>query len=62
VVIPAGRRGVAVQIPIVGNTLPEPTVDKVYKVFVVDPTNAVIGQDFAHITVHHDGQTPSSGT
>jgi dienelactone hydrolase len=62
VVIPPGQREVAVQIPIIGNTTPEATIDKVYKIFVVDPTNAVIGQNFAHITVHDDDQTPSSGT
>jgi hypothetical protein len=62
VVIPPGQREVAVRIPIIGNTLPEPTADTVYKIFVVDPANAVIGQDFAHITVHDDDQTASSGT
>jgi dienelactone hydrolase len=62
VVFEPGQREVAVQIPVLGTTSPGPTPDTVYKVFVVDPTNAVIGQDFAHITVHHDGQTPSSGT
>jgi hypothetical protein len=51
---------VAVRIPIIGNTSPEPTADTVYKVFVVDPANAVIGQDFAHITVHDDDQTTSA--
>ncbi|MCW2863711.1 MAG: secreted protein [Actinoallomurus sp.] len=60
VVIPPGQREVAVRIPIIGNTLPEPTADTVYKVFVVDPANAVIGQDFAHITVHDDDQATSA--
>jgi hypothetical protein len=45
----------------------EPTTplaaDAVYKVFVVDPTNAVVGQDFAHIVVHDDNEAaPPSGT
>jgi hypothetical protein len=33
----------------------------VYKVFVVDPTDAVIGQKFAHIIMHDDDQSASSG-
>jgi hypothetical protein len=58
VVIPPGRRTVAVSVPILGNTTPAATADTVYKVFVVDPANAVIGQDFAHITVHDDDPAP----
>jgi hypothetical protein len=54
VVIEPGQREVAVRIPVRGDTVPAPTTDTVYKVFVVDPTNAVVGQDFAHITVHDD--------
>jgi hypothetical protein len=61
VVIPAGRRSVRVSIPVVGDTVAEPLADTVYKVFVVDPANAVIGQDFAHITVHDDDQPTPSG-
>jgi hypothetical protein len=62
VVIPPGHREVAVRIPVIGDTSPEPTADTVYKVFVVDPAGAVIGQDFAHITVHDDEQpTPATG-
>jgi dienelactone hydrolase len=61
VVIPPGRRTVAVSIPIVGNTTPAATVDTVYKVFVLDPVNAVVGQDFAHLTVHDDDPVPPPG-
>jgi dienelactone hydrolase len=61
VVIPPRQREVAVRIPVVGDTIQEPTADTVYKVFVVDPTNAVIGQNFAHIIVHDDDQSASSG-
>jgi dienelactone hydrolase len=58
VVIPPGKSTVQVQIPVLGNTSTEPAVDTVYKVFVSDPTNAVIGQDFAHVTVHDDDVAP----
>ena len=54
-----GQSEVAVRILVIGNTSPEPTAATVHKVFVLDPANAVIGQDFAHITVHDDDQTPS---
>jgi hypothetical protein len=54
VVIPPGQRRFDVRIPVLGNTITEPTVDTIYKVFVTDPANAVIGQDFAHLTVHDD--------
>lgn len=56
VVIPPGRLTAAVKIPIVGDTVAEPDADTVYKVFVVDPAGAVIGQDFAHLVVHDDDQ------
>jgi hypothetical protein len=58
VVIPPLRRTVAVTVPIVGNTTPAATVDTVYKVFVVNPVNAVVGQDFARVTVHDDDPVP----
>ncbi|MCO5997255.1 hypothetical protein [Actinoallomurus rhizosphaericola] len=54
VVIEPGRTEVAVKVPVQGDTVPETTTDTVYKVFVVAPVNAVVGQDFAHITVHDD--------
>ncbi|GAA4615107.1 hypothetical protein GCM10023195_66340 [Actinoallomurus liliacearum] len=54
VVIEPGRREVAVRIPVNGDTVPAATTDTVYKVFVVDPTDAVVGQNFAHLTVHDD--------
>jgi hypothetical protein len=62
VVIPAGKLEVTVSIPVIGNTTHEALADTVYKVFVVDPTNAVIGQDFAHITVHDDDPAVLTGT
>jgi dienelactone hydrolase len=62
VVIPPGKTEVTVSIPVIGNTTPAAQVDTVYKVFVVDPTNAVIGQDFAHITVHDDDPAVLTGT
>jgi hypothetical protein len=58
VVIPPLRRTVAVSVPIVGNTTAAATVDTSYKVFVVNPVNAVVGQDFARITVHDDDPVP----
>jgi hypothetical protein len=58
VVIPPLRRTVAVSVPIAGNTTAAATVDTSYKVFVVDPVNAVVGQDFARITVHDDDPVP----
>jgi dienelactone hydrolase len=61
IVIEPGQREVAVRIPVKGDTVPAPTTDTVYKVFVVDPTNAVVGQDFAHITVHDDDPGAPSG-
>jgi hypothetical protein len=56
VVIPAGRLTAQVQILVLGDTVAEPAADTVYKVFVLDPTNAVVGQDFAHLVVHDDDQ------
>jgi hypothetical protein len=58
VVIPPGRRRAEVRIPVLGNTVTEPAADTVYKVFVSDPSNAVIGQDFAHLTIHDDEAPP----
>jgi hypothetical protein len=57
VTIPARRRSVSVSVPVIGNTTPATTVDKFSKVFVVDPANAVVGQDFARIVVHGDDGT-----
>jgi dienelactone hydrolase len=54
VVIPAGQLTAAVRIPILGDTVAEPSADTVYKVFVLDPVNAVVGQDYAHLVVHDD--------
>ncbi|MCO5967521.1 hypothetical protein [Actinoallomurus soli] len=54
VVIEPGRTEAAVGVPVQGDTVSEATTDTVYKVFVVAPVNAVVGQDFAHITVHDD--------
>lgn len=54
VTIPARRRSVSVSVPVIGNTTPATTVDNFYKVFVVNPVNAVVGQDFARIVVHDD--------
>jgi hypothetical protein len=56
VVIPAGQLTAAVRIPVIGDTTVEPSADTVYEVFVLDPTNAVVGQDFAHLVVHDDDQ------
>ena len=62
VVIPRGRLSVAVSVPVIGDTTTEATPDTVYKVFVLDPVNAVVGQDFAHITVHDDEAVPAERT
>jgi hypothetical protein len=63
VVIPPGQRRFDVRIPVLGNTITEPAADTIYKVFVTDPANAVIGQDFAHLTVHDDDvAAPRTGT
>ncbi|GAB2969806.1 hypothetical protein LWP59_14400 [Amycolatopsis acidiphila] len=57
VVIPPGRLTAQVRIPLI-DTVTEATADTVYKVFVVAATNAVVGQDFAHLTVHDDEARP----
>ncbi len=54
VVIAAGKRSVAVDVPLDGDTTQQVTADTVYKAFVSAPVGAVVGQDFAHITVHDD--------
>ncbi|MEU0970989.1 hypothetical protein ABZ357_38355 [Streptomyces sp. NPDC005917] len=54
VVIRTGQTSVTVDMPLLGNTTAEPATDTVYKAFVSAPVNAVVGQDFAHITVHDD--------
>jgi hypothetical protein len=44
-----GQTAVQVRIPVTASgTTPG---DTVYNVFVADPTGAVVGQDYAHITV-----------
>lgn len=60
VVIPPGSTSVPVTIPVAAEPSTPPAADTVYKVFVSDPTNAVVGQDFAHITVHDDNQPATS--
>jgi dienelactone hydrolase len=62
VVIPAGRTSVPVRITVAAEPTTPLAADAVYKVFVVDPTNAVVGQDFAHIVVHDDNEPAPSGT
>ncbi|WP_236794592.1 hypothetical protein [Amycolatopsis sp. GM8] len=54
VVIPPGRTSAQVRIPVVDDAVTEPAADTVYKVFAVDPVNAVVGQNFAHLTVRDD--------
>jgi hypothetical protein len=54
VVIPPGSLTTQVRIPIADDAVAEATADSVYEVFVVAPVNAVVGQDFAHLTVHDD--------
>jgi hypothetical protein len=56
VVIPPGRTSVPVRVAVAAEPATPPASDVVYKVFVVDPANAVVGQDFAHITVHDDNE------
>jgi hypothetical protein len=56
VVIPPGRTSVPVRIAVAAQPATPPAADVVYKVFVVDPANAVVGQDFAHLTVHDDNE------
>lgn len=56
VVIPAGALSVQVPVAITGDTTPASAVDSSYKVFVVDPVNAVVGQNFARLVVHDDDQ------
>ncbi|WP_435154624.1 poly(ethylene terephthalate) hydrolase family protein [Amycolatopsis sacchari] len=60
VVVPPGRLSVPVTIPVVGNTVAEANAATAYKVFVVSPVNAVVGQDFAHLTVRDDDQAATA--
>ncbi len=54
VTIPAGAKSATVMIPIDGNKTVQTTPVTSYKVFVVQPINAIIGQEFAHINVTDD--------
>ncbi|MGW3623423.1 poly(ethylene terephthalate) hydrolase family protein [Streptomyces sp. NPDC000880] len=55
VVIPGRKSTATVRIPV--TSVDGEQGDTPYKVFVLDPTNAVVGQDFARVVVHDDPAT-----
>ena len=60
VTFPAGSTTATVQVPLDGNTAAGPDASTYYKVFVSVPTGAVLGQQFARITVtDDDGPIPT---
>jgi hypothetical protein len=54
VVIPAGQTSVAVTVPVVDNSVVDPTADTRYEVVLGYPSNAVTGQNTAYVTIHDD--------
>ncbi|WP_344412204.1 hypothetical protein [Amycolatopsis minnesotensis] len=57
VVIPPGRTSATVEVPVAAGPVKPPAADKAYLVFLAATENAVVGQDFAHITVHNQPAT-----
>jgi hypothetical protein len=54
IVITPGQTSVPVRIPLVGDTVREPTPDTTYPIVVSAVTNAVVSQAFAHVVVRDD--------
>lgn len=53
VVIPPGRTSATVAVPVAAGPAKPPAADKAYLVFLAAPEHAVLGQNFAHLTVHN---------
>jgi hypothetical protein len=54
VVIPAGQTSVGVTVPVVDNSIVDPTADTPYEVVLGYPSNAVTGKNTAYVTIHDD--------
>jgi hypothetical protein len=52
VVIPAGQTSVGVSVPVVDNSVVDPTAETRYEVVLGYPSGAVTGQNTAYVTVH----------
>ncbi|MCX5397121.1 hypothetical protein [Streptomyces sp. NBC_00102] len=57
ITFPARTTSVTVPLPVTDDTAVQPAADTVYKIYVSVPVGAVIGQDYARVTVHDDEST-----
>lgn len=57
ITFPARTTSRTVRLPVVDDTVVQSTADTVYKIYVSVPVGAVIGQDYARVTVHDDEST-----